>query len=689
MTAQPVATHTPPAAVQADHIINCGADSDPNTQTEWLLTNGLGGFAMGTVAAVNTRRYHGLLVASKHPPVQRINTVAALGETLTFDDQQIELFNHPFHTEDGDPVVAPQGWRHLRRFELRTGHWCRWTFQLDGFELIKELRLVRHRNVAAVQYRIEPIADAIQPLPLPISIRVAPFIALRDFHTLRRAGAPMRCESTDRRIAVQADSEPPVHLLADGGAFNEQPDWWYGLRLDRETERGLDDTEDLFVPGSFQHVLSVTGASWTICFGTEQIDQDTAAGAFDQRADHLAPLVQHVQSQTPASSDPAGLESLVRASDAFVVQRGSDQSWSASIIAGYPWFGDWGRDTMIALPGLLLATGRDDEARSVLTTFAAAQHDGLIPNLFDERTDTPHYNTVDASLWFIHAALEYTAATRDRRTWTELLLPTCRQIINHYMRGTQFDIHMDGDGLISAGNPNTQLTWMDAQTDGVVFTPRHGKAVEINALWYRALIGLALVLSEREPAEAEHLNKLAARVKRGFNRTFWSDETGCLIDHVRGDDERDTALRPNQVFAVSLPVSPLPRTKQMRVMQTLRNDLLTPMGLRSLSPHDRNYHGRYQGAPFQRDKAYHQGTVWGWLIGPFTEGWLRAHRFSEKSKTEARTFIAPLIEHLQNTGLGQIHEIFEGDPPHEPRGTIAQAWSISELLRVAALLDRS
>ena len=362
-------------------------------------------------------------------------------------------------------------------------------------------------------------------------------------------------------------------------------------------------------------------------------------------------------------------------------------------MAGYPWFADWGRDTFISLPGLLLCTGRFDEARSTLKAYAQSLHNGLVPNRFDDYdSKAAHYNAVDASLWFVHAAMEYYLTSGDQDAWDGWLCGAVMQVIDAYLRGTDHDIRMAGDGLISAGNPRTQLTWMDAARDGVVFTPRFGKPVEVNALWYHALVGMSELLADTDRSTSVHYVKLSKRVKRAFLKNFWDNKQGYLYDHIWADDQgqetTDQTVRPNQIFAVSLPHSPLPRTKQQKVVKAVTQSLLTPLGLRTLPQDDPNYHGRYTGPMFDRDSAYHRGTVWPWLIGPYAEAVLRAGRFSDKSKKDALAAVEPLCQCLMSDGLGQLHEIHDGDPPHRPVGCMAQAWSVAELLRVLWLIEQ-
>ncbi len=646
----------------------------PPLNDEWLLTNGTGAFAMGSPIGCNTRRYHGLLVAAAHPPVERINTLNCVAETIRFDGQQRQLDTHEF-TDGGGGMFHPHGWRHLVRFEK--DHEIRWYYRIGSIGLVKTLQLVWKRQLAVLRYDVSFDPQPGEPAPDRLTLSVQPFLAMRDFHSLNRAyeRQPILADRRGTMLTFIGPGVPNFHIAADRGRFVEDEDWWFNFHYRLDAERQQDCVESLFTPGRYEHTFDPQHyAPLTLAFGLEPIDWHDLADSSGRRK-HRARITASV------GDDPALVAATIAADD-FVVDRTVDAQPSTTIMAGYPWFSDWGRDTMIALPGCLLATDRFDEAKQTLATFARHIRRGLVPNRFDDYGGDPHYNTVDASLWFVHAAMAYVNASGDRPAWDDLLAKACMQVVDAYAQGTDFGIAMDGDGLIIAGDAGTQLTWMDAARDGVVFTPRHGKAVEINALWYNAVAGCAELL---EGDAAQRCNQLASRVKRSFARVFWDDELGYCLDHVTPEGE-DRSLRPNQVLAASLPRSPLAVSKQKKMLQAVRDRLLTPMGLRTLPPDDPNYHAHYVGTMFERDQAYHQGTVWAWLLGPFVEGWLRAHKFSAKSKREAAQFVQPLLDRLQGEGLGQLHEIFDADPPHTPRGCMAQAWSVAEVLRVAMMI---
>jgi len=677
---------------------------DPNDESaippidrEWLLTNGAGGYAMGTVVGCNTRRYHGLLVAAARPPVERIVTVGAIHETLSLGGEKVELANHEFAGQEG-PVFHPRGWHHLAAFEKDTE--VRWTYRVGPLQVVKTLRLVWKRQAAAVTYRLSARGgeggEAGGAMPERVTLELMPMLAMRDFHGLRRSyETPFTHDREDSRsLRVRVGSSPgdgpTLHVASDRGRWEDGPDWWHDFFYRRDADRRQDAVEARYIPGRFEVACDPAApTSVTVAFGLEPVDgallpgRDGGASRSDEpRRAHLEALARRATASLEPEHRRDGA-ALAVASDDFVVGRTIDGEPSTTIIAGYPWFSDWGRDTMIALPGCLMATGRLDEARSTLMTFAAHIADGLIPNRFDDYGGDPHYNTVDASLWFVQAALAYMNATDDLEAWDGGLCDACMKIVDAYAAGTRYGIAMDRDGLITAGSPETQLTWMDAARDGVVFTPRWGKAVEINALWHHALRGLA---DHADSARCDEYDKLAQRARKSFAKVFWDEQRGYLVDHVNAHGV-DRSLRPNQALAVSLPGGLLDKDRGKRVMTALRDRLLTPMGLRTLPPDDPAYHGRYEGSMFQLDEAYHQGTVWAWLIGPFIEGWLRAHDFSPESRAQAQQDIAPLLTQLGNHSLGQLHEVFDADPHHHPRGCIAQAWSVAELLRAQQLID--
>ncbi len=626
---------------------------DPHLAQEWLLTNGLGGFASSSVVGCNTRRYHSLLVAARTPPVDRINTVNRMGEVLRLDgkaDRTLEFSSNQFANH-----FHPHGEQYLRQFELDDT--ARWTYDVEGVRIEKELLVAWGQNLVGLRYRVDPAGREFE-------LDLLPFVSLRDFHSERRAGVQFDVKhSTDWLDVTQGSLR--LCMRCDGGDFVRQGDWWYGHFYAIESARGLSCQEDLYTPGRFT-LSGNAPKEITIWISLDPIEAPDWNKLFKHRQERIKQACGKLATATPAQ------RKLARAANDFVVYRKDpDGQDGLTVIAGYPWFADWGRDTMISLPGLFLTPGRYDDAKRVLSVFAKYVSQGMIPNRFDDYNNTPHYNTVDASLWFIHACHEYLKHTQDDQTYKSVLQPACAAIVQGYKNGTRFQIKMDeADGLISQGDWNTQLTWMDAKCDGIAFTPRQGKAVEINALWYHALRLMG------EHALADH-------VKAGFVKTFWTGPFRGLADVVDGT-RKDAAIRPNQIFAVSLPNSPLTQEQQLAVVEIVRRELLTPVGLRTLAPGDPNFHRHFSGPPRQRDEAYHNGTIWPWPIGAFFEAYLKVHDRSEAAVAQVKAWLAPLIDHLNHQAcIGSISEVFEAEPPHAPGGCPAQAWSVAEVLRLA------
>ncbi|HEY8667476.1 MAG TPA: amylo-alpha-1,6-glucosidase, partial [Tepidisphaeraceae bacterium] len=608
------------------------------------------------------------LCAATLPPVGRIMALNRIGEIITFDNNPDAI--HEFSSNQFGDNFHPRGEQYLESFEINDV--ARWQYLIEGVRITKEVQLLWLQNTVAIRYTIDP------PQPRPIELQLLPFVSLRDFHSLRRSqDAQFQVACEGRSLSV-SQNQLALHVIADQGAFREQHNWWYGHTYATDAERGLEASEDLFSPARL--IVSCTEKTIVTLYASmqpielpdwdHQIERRTKAIAAATTApENVIPTGEVVATIKPPQSPT--LQKLFRAANDFIVFRKTPEGKpGTSIIAGYPWFADWGRDTMISLPGLLLVTGRFQQAREVLTVFAQYVSEGMIPNRFDDYNNEPHYNTVDASLWFIHAAYEYLRLSHDGHTFEDQLLPASQAIFKGYSRGTRFGIKLDeADGLITQGDANTQLTWMDAKTEGIAFTPRQGKAVEINALWYNALRLL------------EH-NDLADKVAESFRKMFWISPFRGLADVVNGDN-RDAKIRPNQIFAVSLPHSPLKEDQRFAVVEVVRRELLTPVGLRTLSPSDPGYHARYTGPQRQRDEAYHNGTIWAWPLGAFLEAYLKVHRRSAESVTQAKQWLQPLLDRMETDCIGQLHEIYEAEPPHRPVGCPAQAWSIAEALRLA------
>lgn len=652
---------------------------------QWLLTNGTGAYAMGTVGAVNAHRYHGLLIATHQPPVRRFAVLNQVAESLVSreddNDDVLAFATCRFRNAQGDPIYAPDGHLHLQRFEK--GASVAWHYAAGPVQFTRQLTLHWKMQAATVAY-------SVTGLPTPMLLQIRPMFTLRDFHALMMQSdtPPFQVQTHRDGFVVQRGSAAATCLCPDM-RFLDAPEWWYGMTYAGDAARGLDDHEDHFVAGRFEAEIPASESvslAMTVHWGRRPEEDTTPT----RRPYHPVPGI------PPDDDDAPICHALAEAADDFVVDRNSARGNFTTVIAGYPWFADWGRDTFIALPGLLLCTGRFDEAARTLRVYADAIHQGLIPNRFDDYSDrAAHYNTVDASLWFARAAFAYVAIARDTAAWKTWLRDAVMQIIDAYVKGTPSDVEeadrivVDEDGLVRAGSERMQWTWMDAARDGVVFTPRHGKAVEINALWCHVLIAAAMW---SEGPDRRRLTSLAAKAGAAFAPCFWRRAAGYLADHVwtdaTGTVRQSTALRPNQIFAASLEHVPLDLDQRQRVVDTVRCKLLTPFGLRTLSPDDLAYRGQYGTGWFERDAAYHQGTVWPWLIGPYAEAVMRADDFSNTSRRVAREALAPLLRQLQGDGLGQLHEIHDGDTPHRPAGCMAQAWSVAEVLR-ALLLTRA
>ena len=632
---------------------------------EWLCANGLGGFASGTVAGLRTRRYHGLLVAALKPPVGRTVLVSALEERVAYDGRDYALASNRW----ADGTIAPDGHRLIERFHL-DGTTPVWDYACADALIEKRVWMEPGANTTYVRYRLVRSMG-------PARLTLTALVNYRDFHsTTRGPGWEMRVEPVAHGLRVTGfDGARPVLLQVPGSSMEGAHEWYLGSRLAAEEARGLDSLDDDLCVGTFIATLE-PGRPLTCVLSAEPAPALDGEQAWSRRRAHEAEaLLAWRKAQPAAGGAPAWIDQLVLAADQFLVRRPlTGDASGLSVIAGYHWFGDWGRDTMIALPGLTLATGRPEAARRILTTFARFVDGGMLPNVFPDAGPEPEYNTVDAALWYVEAVRAYHAATGDDPTLRELF-PALEQIVRGYTAGTRYGIRVDGDGLVTAGEPGVQLTWMDAKVGDWVVTPRIGKPVEINALWYNALIAMAAFARRLGRSTAEW-SAMAERTTAGFTR-FWNAEAGYCYDVIDGPGGPEAALRPNQILAVSLPASPLPPERQRLVVDACSRQLLISYGLRSLAPGEPSYQPRYAGGPRERDGAYHQGTAWAWLLGPFA----LAHHRVHGDREAARAFLAPMAQHLRDHGLGSIAEVFEAEPPFRPDGCIAQAWSVAETLR--------
>jgi predicted glycogen debranching enzyme len=644
------------------------------TGREWLVTNGIGGYASGTISGALTRRYHGLLFAALQPPLGRTLLLTKLDETVHYNDIPYDLYTNHWQNN----VTEPQGYLNVERFALESTL-PTWQFAIADALLQKQIWMHQGQNTTYVRYTL-------QRSTLPLKLTLKALVNYRDYHGDTTAnGWQMQSDPMEHGLQVTAfPGAVPFYLLsARQGDGTQSPlltpthTWNFGFDLLLERERGLRDREDHLHIATWETILQ-PGESITFVASTDPNPELNGAIALQARQHYEQQLLQQWQTAQPGLADtvPDWIQQLVRAADQFIVDRPlPNQPTGKTIIAGYHWFGDWGRDTMISLPGLTLTTGHLETARSILLTFAKYVNQGMLPNRFPDAGEVPEYNTVDATLWYFEAIRLYYKATQDK-TLLQELFPVLLDILDWHRRGTRYQIQVDpADGLLYAGQAGVQLTWMDAKVGDWVVTPRIGKPVEINALWYNALCTMAQFATHLGQSAREY-ETIASTILASFQR-FWNAEKGYCYDVIDGPDGNTADLRPNQLFAISLPESPLEPSQQRSIVDICGQRLLTSYGLRSLSPDHSDYRGQYGGDQVQRDGAYHQGTVWGWLLGPFVLAHLRVYG----DRAQARQFLMPMADHLLNYGVGSLSEIFEGDAPMMPCGCIAQAWTVAEVLR--------
>lgn len=645
---------------------------------EWLVTNGIGGYASQTVAGTTTRRYHGLLVAALEPPVKRTVLVNGIDVTARYLGSEYALTTNRWTSG----FVSPSGYLQIESFHLE-GAKPVWRYALADALVEKRVWMKQSENTTFVQFSLVRGRVAVE-------LEGKVLVNYRDFHsTLQATDLPMRIEPAEKGLKVVAfEGATPFYLKSAEASFEAQHEWYRDYLLPAETERGLDDREDRFYAARFLCRLGV-GERITLVFTTAEKAGLDAGQERAEQANYEWKLFQAWQarhakiSETAAEDEPSWLWQLVLAADQFVVKREApDEPGGQSIIAGYHWFNDWGRDAMISVPGLTLATGRPEVAREILRSYSRYMDGGMLPNNFPDEGGAPGYNTVDATLWYFEALRQYYEATQDLDLIWELFA-LLAAIIDAHVLGTRYNIKVDpADALLSAGSPEVQLTWMDARVGDRVVTPRTGKAVEINALWINALqtmLDFARLLGR----PGEGYAKLGEKAARNFQK-FWNPARECCFDviDIPGGGQ-DATLRPNQIFAVSLRVSPLSAKQQQSVVDVVAEHLLTSHGLRSLGPLEPGYKGHFTGGPRERDSAYHQGTVWGWLLGSFS----LAHYRVYQNREAAQSFLEPLGRTINSGGLGTIGEIFDGETPFLPRGCIAQAWSVAETIRASEQLS--
>ncbi len=678
------------------------SDFDSASRKEWLLTNGIGGFASSTISGANTRRYHGLLFSALRPPVERVLMVSKIEEEACYVSKIWRLATNEF----ADGTISPVGYGNIMSFFLDHGV-PTWRFAVADAVLEKRIIMEYGHNTTFVHYSLLRASA-------PFRLTLRPFCTYRDYHWHNNGSQNYRVAHTENSFTLTAfeNARPYSVSLEGSGRFVPAPEWYWNFKHRAESARGLDEKEDLFLPGYFETVLS-SGASLSIrCSAEARLSFFAAVASAHRRS------TEKLLAQTKENT-PDWISSLLLAADQFVVKRqisissstvssavvssssgsssatasasAASSSFGASLIAGYHWFADWSRDTMISLSGITLVTGRPELARDILRTYSRYISEGMLPNRFIDSGEQAEYNSVDGALLYFYAVYQYWRNTKDEDSIAELF-PVLEDIVCWYRRGTRFGIHVDsGDELLYAGEHGVQLTWMDAKVGAWVVTPRTGKPVEINALWHAALsimeefsrvLGHGLLSQE--------FNTQAARVRESFRSSFWYAPGNYLYDVIdcpEGADNRtenrDASLRPNQLIASGLPFGLLSDKESKAVVDICAQRLFTPYGFRTLDAQSKAYCGRYAGGQVERDGAYHQGTVWPWLLGYFVASHLQVYG----DRTLARSFLDGLPGHMRDAGLGTLSEIFDGDPPFKPQGCIAQAWSVAEVLRAWALCE--
>lgn len=644
-------------------------------QDEWLETNGLGGWSSSSVIGCNTRRYHGLLVAATKPPTERMVLVSKLDEAILVDSRRFEL-----GTNDYGNTIQPNGNKYLISFERKKSP--EWIYDVNGILVKKTITMVHNENTTLILYEIIRAKTS-------FTMEFLPLIAARGYHSLQHSYNNIYWDvnfSNGTFYNKPYEGASDIFISIPGSTYRHQPKWFYKFNYEIEKYRGLEFEEDLFNHGIFTVQLQ-QGDNLGIIIST----QDPAG----KNADELYRKEEARKDALMQNSTNELVKQLMLAADQFIVKRDIDGSTFASeklamiagkdslktIIAGYHWFTDWGRDTMISLPGLCLTTGRFEDAKKIISAFAKNVSMGMLPNRFQDNGEPPEYNNVDGTLWYFISIYKYLLATDDKEFVLRELLPVLKDIIDWHFKGTRYNIHVDSDGLLFAGEKGLQLTWMDARIGDWVVTPRMGKPVEVQALWYNALKIFSLFLEMNEQYEDSKLvNANAEKAKISFEEKFWYVQGNYLYDVIDEKGNPDPALRPNQLFAINLPYTLLTGEKAKALLRKVEETLYTPVGLRSLSPQDPKYVGLYGGDTFKRDSCYHQGTVWTWLLGAYIEAWLKVS--GDAFTPHAKKIITDFSYHLNEGGIGSISEILDGDAPFHPRGCIAQAWGVAEILRV-------
>jgi predicted glycogen debranching enzyme len=624
---------------------------------EWLETNGLGGWSGTTIIGANTRRYHGLLVASIVPPVERMVLLSKLDETIVVDGNRYELGCNQYA---GD-TIQPRGHKFLRQFSKDIVP--SWVYEAGGIQLQKNITMLHGENTVVVSYEV-------LKAPTGFTLELLPLVAARGYHSLQKEGDRLHwdVDFANGIFHNQPNGATHLYISVPGSGYQHNPRWFKDFNYTIEQYRGLDHSEDLLNHGVLSAPLK-EGDRIEIIISTENPEGRDAQAL-------VAKEILRRRRLLFEKPDNELFHQLLLAADQFIVRRGDNLK---TMIAGYHWFTDWGRDTMISLSGICLSTGRFEDAKNILRAFAASVSEGMLPNRFQDNGEPPEYNNVDGTLWYFIAVYKYLQATNDKEFVLTEILPVLKEIIDWHFKGTRYNIHVDDDGLLYAGETGQQLTWMDARIGDWVVTPRMGKPVEIQALWYNALKIFSNLLAENgQEQDAAIVTISADKCRQSFTEKFWYANAGYLYDVIDENNRPDPTLRPNQLLAISLPFELISEAKAQSVLTIIGKELYTPVGLRTLPVSDKRYIGKYGGDQWHRDSAYHQGTVWSWLLGPYVDALMKTHG----DKTKIEEVIDGFRHHLTEGCIGSVSEIFDGDYPHHPRGCIAQAWGVAEWLRV-------
>ena len=629
------------------------------TQHEWLETNGLGGYASSSIIGANTRRYHGLLVAAVVPPAERMVLLSKLEETINIGNKKIELSANLY----AENTIHPSGHHYLKSFTK--DFFPEWIYESDEFQLKKTVGMIHGENTVVLVYDVIKATTS-------FTLDLLPLIAARGYHSLQHEGHHIHWDVNFNNgvFSNQPDGKTNLYISVPGALYQHEPRWFNNFKYNLEKYRGLDYSEDLFNHGIFS-VEMKEGDSLGIIISTDNPEGKNAQVLLSQERGRRKKLLED-------QPDDETLKQLILAADQFIVKRDENLK---TVIAGYHWFTDWGRDTMISLPGLTLSTGRYEDAEKIIAAFAKSVSMGMLPNRFQDNGDSPEYNNVDGTLWYFIAVHKYLQATGNKKFVLTEILPVLNEIIQWHYKGTRYNIHVDDDGLLFAGDAGQQLTWMDAKIGDWVVTPRMGKPVEIQALWYNALrIYSGLLKLNKDEVKAAEYNNKAELTKDSFNKLFWNKPDNYLFDVIDDNNIADKTLRPNQLFAISLPFVLIEDEKAKQVLRIVEDQLYAPVGLKSLPANDPHYIPVYGGDQWHRDSSYHQGTVWSWLLGPYIDAIIKVR--GKEGKSQALKIIQDFKYHLNEGCIGSVSEIFDADEPHHPRGCIAQAWGVAELLRV-------